>query len=163
MATDTIGSAIIMIGALIVVSALIASLFPNVLSMAGSIRSSANDAGDRLATSATVINHDIGQKTVRFDVLNNGKNSLPTSAINMTVAYLYNVATPGDRLTFGPDSDRPWWSYAISGDADGTWGPGDTLVVTVTSPNHDFTPGDYQFRMLLYNGARVEYRFNVPE
>jgi hypothetical protein len=36
-------------------------------------------------------------------------------------------------------------------------------VVTVTSPQYDFVPGDYKFRMLLYNGATVESRFNIPE
>lgn len=163
MATDTIGSVIIMIGVLIIVSVLVVSLLPGVLEVAGSIRSSTDSANDRVTTSAMVINHELGPGMARFDVLNNGKHSLQAPAINLTVACLDNATVPNLRLTFGPDPGQPWWGYAISGAADGAWDPGDTLVVTITSPNYDFTPGDYRFRMLLYNGAWVEHRFNVPE
>lgn len=163
MATDMITSAILMIGTLIIVSVLISSLLPEIIGVAGSIGSSTDSAEDRLATSATVINYDAGPDTVRIDVLNNGKNSLPVSAINLTVAYLGNATAPDGRLVFGEDPDMPWWSYAISGATDRTWNPGDTLVIMVTSPRHDLVPGDYRFRMLLYNGATVECRFNIPE
>jgi hypothetical protein len=163
MATDMITSAILMIGTLIIVSVLIASLFPGVFDAAGSIESSSDSAKDRVSTSATIINYDLGPDTIRFDVLNNGKNSLPESLINLTVAYLGNATAPGGRLAFGEDPDQPWWSYAISGAADQSWDQRDTLVVTVTSPQYDFVPGDYKFRMLLYNGATVESRFNIPE
>jgi archaellum component FlaG (FlaF/FlaG flagellin family) len=152
-----------MIGALIVVSVLVASLFPGVFDAAGSVRSTTGSAEDRVATSATVINYELGPDTVRIDVLNNGKNSLPASTINLTVAYLGNVTAPVGLLMSGQDPDSPWWSYAISDVADENWDPGDTLVITVVSPRYDFAPGDYRFRLLLYNGASVEYRFNIPE
>ncbi len=152
-----------MIGTLIIVSVLISSLFPGVFDAARSIGTSSDSAKDRVTTSATVINYDLGPDTIRFDVLNNGKTSLPESLINMTVAYLGNATAPAGLLAFGDDPDQPWWSYAISGAADQSWDPRDTIVITVTSPQYDFTPGDYRFRMLLYNGAAVEYRFNIPE
>ncbi len=163
MATDMITSAILMIGTLIVVSVLISSIFPGVFEAAGSIKSSSDSAEDRIGTSATVVNYDLGPDTVRLDVLNNGKNSLPVSLINMTVAYLANVTSPQGLLAFGQDTERQWWDYTISGADDHSWDTGDTLVVTITSPRYDLVPGDYRFRMILYNGATVENRFNIPE
>ena len=35
------------------------------------------------------------------------------------------------------------------------------LEVSVVSPGYEFEPGEYTLKMLLYNGAAVQYRFTI--
>jgi archaellum component FlaG (FlaF/FlaG flagellin family) len=162
MATDIITTAILGIATLIIVAMLVAVLFPQVFEIAGSIKSTTGDANDRLSVSATVVNYDLpapGQ--LQFDVLNNGQSSLAPAAINMTVAYLSNHTMPGNILSRGAGTTAQYWDYAVTGNGDDQWDPGEVLVVRVVSPTYSFTPGDYTFKMLLYNSAVVQYGFTI--
>ena len=119
MATDMISSAIIGIAALIIVSTLIAALFPQVFQMAGFVSSVSGTANERLRTSATVVNYDIpASGRLQFDVLNNGEATLAPSAINLTVAYLYNHSMPAHMLAQGVSPTDQYWVYAVSGNGD---------------------------------------------
>jgi archaellum component FlaG (FlaF/FlaG flagellin family) len=162
MATDMISTAIIGIATLIIVATLVAALFPQVFQMAGSIKTTAGTADDRLSVRATVVNYDLpapGQ--LQFDVLNNGKASLGMPTINMTVVYLNNHSMPANILAAGTSSSAQYWDYALTGNGDGQWGPGEVLEVRVVSPAYNLEPGDYTFKMLLYNGAVVQYGFTI--
>jgi archaellum component FlaG (FlaF/FlaG flagellin family) len=162
MATDMISSAIIGIAALIIVSTLVASLMPQIFQMAGSITSISGTADDRVRTGATIVNYDVpAPGRLQFDVLNNGKASMAPSRINMTVAYLYNQSMPAHLLVQGISSSAQYWEYAVTGNGDSQWEPGEVLEVSVISPGYDFAPGEYTLKMLLYNGAVVQYRFTI--
>jgi archaellum component FlaG (FlaF/FlaG flagellin family) len=162
MTTDVISSAIIGIATLIIVATLVATLFPQVFEVAGRITSTTGTANDRLRTSATVVNFDNQTSgRLQFDVLNNGETSLAPSAINMTVAYLYNNTMPAGLLVRGVSPTAQYWEYTITGDIDQRWGPGEVLEVRVLSPAYSFTRGDYKLKMLLYNGAVVQYSFTI--
>jgi len=157
-----ISSAIIMIAALIITATLVATLFPQAFELAGSITSTSGGANDRIRTSATVVNYDIPTPgRLQFDVLNNGKMSLAPPAINMTVAYINNHTSPAGVLKQGVSPAEQYWDYTIAGDPDDKWDPGEVLEVSVVSPAYSFTPGDYRLKMLLYNGAVVQYSFTI--
>jgi archaellum component FlaG (FlaF/FlaG flagellin family) len=157
-----ISTAIIGIATLIIVSTLVATLFPQVFEMAGSVKSLAGDANDRVGTSATVVNYDLpAPGRLEFDVLNNGQASLGPSAINMTIVYLYNHSIPGQILARGASSADQYWDYAVTGNGDDQWDPGEVLEVRAISPAFDFRPGEYTFKMLLYNMAAVQFRFTI--
>jgi len=160
--TDALSKAIIGIATLVVLSALIITLFPNVFSAAGSIKSSAGDVSDRALTSGAVINYDIIGATLQADVLNTGKVSLPCSRINMTALYLSNTTYPSQLIRLSPEAETgaPSWTYAISGTTDGSWDPGDTLTMNVSNYG-PFTPDNYQLKLILYNGAIIQYNFQV--
>jgi archaellum component FlaG (FlaF/FlaG flagellin family) len=162
MATDMISTAIIGIATLIIVSTLVAALFPQVFEMAGSVKSITGTANDRLGTSATIVNYDLpAPDRLQFDVLNNGQSGIGTSAINMSVVYLNNQSMPGNLLVRGASTSAQYWDYVVTGDGDDQWGPGEMLEVRVVSPGYSFGPGDYKLKMLLYNGAVVQYRFTI--
>jgi len=162
MSTDVITTAIIGIAALIILSTLIAALLPQIFEAARSITSVGGDANDRIRTSAIVVNHDLpGAGLLKFDVLNNGKNGIGPSQINMTATYLNNDTAPDNLLPREASESSPYWYYTITGDADGSWDPNDVLDVYVVSPASGFASGEYQFRMLLNNGAVVQYRFTI--
>jgi archaellum component FlaG (FlaF/FlaG flagellin family) len=162
MATDMISTAIIGIATLIIVSALVATLFPQAFDLAGSIKSTTGEASDRLSVSATVVNYDLpAPGRLQFDVLNNGEASLGPSVINMTIAYLSNRSMPGNILSRDASPTAQYWDYAITGNGDGQWDPGEVLEVRVMSPAYSFAPGEYTFKMLLYNMAVVQYGFTI--
>jgi archaellum component FlaG (FlaF/FlaG flagellin family) len=162
MATDMISTAIIGIATLIIVSTLVATLFPQVFEMAGSVKSISGDANDRIGTSATVVNYDLpAPGRLQFDVLNNGQSGIGTSAINMSAVYLDNQSLPGNLLVRGASASAQYWNYVVSGDGDDEWEPGEMLEVQVVSPAYGFGPGDYKLKMLLYNGAAVQYGFTI--
>jgi archaellum component FlaG (FlaF/FlaG flagellin family) len=162
MATDVITTAIIGIATLIIVSTLVATLFPQVFEIAGSVRSIAGIANDRVGTSATIVNYDVpAPDQLQFDVLNNGKSSLGTSAINLSAVYLDNQTMPGNLLARDASTSAQYWDYVVTGDGDDQWEPGEMLEVGVVSPVYSFGPGDYQLKMLLYNGAVVQYGFTI--
>jgi archaellum component FlaG (FlaF/FlaG flagellin family) len=162
MATDMISTAIIGIATLIIVTTLVATLFPQVFDLAGSIQSTTGRANDRLHTSATVVSHDRpAPGRLQFDVLNNGQSTLESSTINMTVAYLNNHSMPGNLLSRDASSTAQYWDYAVTGNGDDQWAPGEVLEVRVVSPACGFEPGDYKLKMLLYNGAVVQYGFTI--
>jgi archaellum component FlaG (FlaF/FlaG flagellin family) len=162
MATDMISTAIIGIATLIIVSTLIAALFPQVFEMAGSVRSITGTANDRAGTSATVVNYDVpAADQLQFDVLNNGQSGIVASAINMSAVYLDNQSLPGNLLARGASTSSQYWDYVVTGDGDGEWEPGEMLEVVVVSPGYSIVPGDYQLKMLLYNGAAVQYGFTI--
>lgn len=157
-----ITTAIIGIATLIIVSTLVATLFPQVFEVAGFISSTSGSADDRLRTSATIVNYDIqASDRLQFDVLNNGQSSLGLSAIDMTVAYLYNHSMPAHLLVQGVAPTAQYWEYTVAGNGDDTWEPGEVLEVRVVSPAYSFEQGDYTLKMLLYNGAVVQYRFTI--
>jgi archaellum component FlaG (FlaF/FlaG flagellin family) len=162
MATDMISTAIIGIATLIIVFTLVATLFPQVFEIAGSISSTTHFASERIDTSAIVINYDIpATNQLQFDVLNNGKSGIGSSLINKTVAYLYNHSMPGYLLTQEVNPSAQYWEYTVTGNGDDEWAPGEVLELRVISPAYSFEPGDYKFKLLLYNGAVVQYGFTI--
>jgi len=162
MATDVITTAIIAVAALIILSALLAALFPQIFEVAGSITSVFGTANDRVKTSAVVVNYDQpAAGLLKFDVMNNGHSSMGAAQINQTVAYLNNDTAPMNNLQFGASEGSQYWSYTITGPADGSWDPDDVLEISVANPDGGFASGEYQFRMLLNNGAVVQYRFTI--
>jgi hypothetical protein len=94
-------------------------------------------------------------------VLNNGQASLASSSINMTATYLYNHSMPGHLLARGASPDAQYWEFSVTGDGDDQWEPGEVLEVLVVSPAYSFAPGDYELKMLLYNGAVVQYSYAI--
>lgn len=162
MATDMISSAIVGIAGLIIVATLVATLFPQVFEAAGSITGTSGRALDRARTVGTVVNHDLpAPGALQFDVLNGGETSLSPATINMTVAYLDNETMPGHVVAPGATPAGQYWTYAISGGTDANWDPGEVLEVRVVSPSYGFAPGSYRLKLLLYNGAVVQYRFTI--
>jgi archaellum component FlaG (FlaF/FlaG flagellin family) len=162
MATDMISTAIIGIATLIIVSTLVATLFPQVFEMAGLVRSTTGTVNDRIGTSVTVVNYDLpapGQ--LQFDVLNNGQSSLATSVITMSAVYLDNHTMPGNLLARGVNTSVQYWDFVVTGDGDDQWEPGEMLEVHVVSPTYSFAPGDYKLKLLLYNGAVAQYGFTI--
>lgn len=124
MATDMISTAIIGIATLIIVSTLVATLFPQVFEMSGLVRSTTGTANDRMGTSVLVVNHDLqAPGRLQFDVLNNGQSEIGTSAIDMSAVYLDNQTLPGNLLVRGVDASAQYWEYAVTGDGDGEWDP----------------------------------------
>jgi archaellum component FlaG (FlaF/FlaG flagellin family) len=157
-----ISTAIIGIATLIIVSTLIAALFPQVFEMAGSVKSITGTANDRLGTSATIVNYDLpAPDRLQFDVLNNGQSDIGTSAINMSGVYLDNQSLPGNLLARGVSTSVQYWDYVVDGDGDDQWEPGEMLFIGVVSPAYSFEPGDYKLKLLLYNGAVVQYGFTI--
>lgn len=167
MASDTIGIAIIGIASLIILVTLINGLFPDIYTAARSIASTADSASDRISTSALVTNHYIaGPGLIELDILNNGKGILAESTINMSVLNLGNESMPSNMLSLGDSGAGQYWNYTnigrdSGGDTDGNWDPGETLVVSVVSPDYGFAPGEYQLKMIMYNNALCQYRFSV--
>jgi archaellum component FlaG (FlaF/FlaG flagellin family) len=162
MATDMISTAIIGIATIIIVATLVATLLPQVFEMAGTVKSTAGTANDRMGTSVLVVNHDLQTPgRLQFDVLNNGRSEIGTSAIDMSAVYLDNQTLPGNLLARGVDASAQYWEYVVTGDGNGEWDPGEMLELTVVSPAYSFTPGDYKLKLLLYNGASEQYGFTI--
>lgn len=157
-----ISNAIIMIAAIIIVTMLIGALFPQIFGIAGSVTKSSGDANDRLGTSATVVNYDLqAPGMLEFDVLNNGRVSLSPYAINLTAVYLDNDTSSANLLAQGAAQPAECWDYTIAGDAGNAWAPGAVLQVRAYSPACPFAPGDYVLKMMLYDGATVQYSFTI--
>ncbi|OPY27777.1 MAG: hypothetical protein A4E28_01844 [Methanocella sp. PtaU1.Bin125] len=167
MASDIIGNAIVAIAAIIIVTVLIIAIIPDVYNAAFGIQSTAADAGDRVTTSVLVTNHCLAAPgIVELDLLNNGKGSLSESTIDLSVVYLGNASMPSNRLPLGGSGAGQYWNYTnigrnVTGDTDGHWDPGETLVVSLVSPGYSFAPGEYEMKMILYNNALCQYRFRV--
>lgn len=167
MATDIIGQAIVAIAAIIIVTVLVSGLIPDIYSAAFNIKSTADDASDRVSTSALVTNYYLAAPgIVELDVLNNGKGSLSEPTVNLSVVYLGNGSLPSSLLPLGDRGTGQYWNYTNigrdgSGDTDGHWDPGETLVISIVSPDYSFTPGEYRMKMILYNNALCQYGFRV--
>jgi archaellum component FlaG (FlaF/FlaG flagellin family) len=150
------------IAAIIILSSLIAAIFPQVFSVAASIKGTTGDASERAATSATVINYDApGPGRLQFDVLNSGRSSLPSSAINMSAVYLGNETVPSTLLKLDGQPGEHSWTYVICGAGDGVWGPGDTLTITAANPGYSYAPGAYRLKIVLGNGAICQHTFRI--
>lgn len=152
------------IAAIIILASLITAIFPQVFSVAASIKGATGDASERAATSATVINYEAAAPgQLQFDVLNNGRSSLPSSAIDLSAVYLGNETAPSTLLKLDGQPGEHRWTYVIRGAGDGVWGPGDTLTITTANPGYSYGPGAYRLKIVLGNGAICQYMFKINE
>ena len=157
MAQEALSSAILIIAAIIATAALISAIYPSLFTATGSVSSAAGTASDRVKTDVRIsAASSPNASALDLWAKNVGSTSIPAARIQYTDVYF------GDRGSLAKASISPQqplsWSYALDDvDGDGSWGPGETLEITIYDHNGTrFAAGDHQVKLVLYNAAVFE-------
>lgn len=149
MAQNVISTAILIIAAVMAVVALINGVFPAIGQMSGSVSSVTDQSNDRMNTEIKIIcvsaNQTLGH-TVDVYVKNTGSaivkdNRLP----DIDVYYGHNDTDMAQAQALA--------SALVTGNGDANWDPGETLLITVSADDYNFTDGQQQIQVVLANGA----------
>ena len=161
MASEVIGTAVMVMTTVIITAALLNAIFPSILTSAVSIRTTGADAGDRIATSMLFTNYEVVSPShVRFEVLNDGRNKMAGSMIPISTVYLSAENQPLLWLKYNTSVSETYWTYTLIG-ADSEWEQGETMVLDVINPTGSFAEGNYRIRLQLAGGAMSEHVFTV--
>jgi flagellar protein FlaG len=156
MAQEVISGAILLIAGIIATVALVNAVYPSLFTATDSVGSVSDTASDRMKTDIRIaLSSQPNESALYVWAKNVGSTKIPAARIAYTDVYFGDSGSMARAETSELASFR--WSYVLDDlDADGSWGPGETLQVLISDavPDH-LTAGTHDVKLVFYNSASV--------
>ncbi|MHC1610408.1 MAG: hypothetical protein ACXQTW_02210 [Candidatus Methanospirareceae archaeon] len=162
MSETAITTAIITIACVICACMLINAIYPAMHRATSSVVSTSEELGERIKTSVNII-AESNESTYEYVwVKNTGASQIAPSEIERSDIFFGETGN-FHRFSYDPDlAPAPCWNYSIENDnnGNGRWDSGETVKITINSSS-EIAPGDYYFKIVLYNGVSDEDTFSI--
>jgi archaeal flagellar protein FlaG len=160
MAEEAISTAILTVATIIAALVLVNAMYPSLYSASGSLLAMNDRTAERIRTDMTVLtewyplSHPGDDIRLEAWVKNTGSTTITAKDLGMSDLYLYTGNRTAVRV---PGSD---WAYELlNGDGDTSWGPTETIHLTVHFDPAGSGSGNWRLRLALPNGIYAEDSF----
>jgi flagellar protein FlaG len=160
MAEEAISTAILTVATIIAALVLVNAMYPSLYSASGSILSMNDRTAERIRTDLTVLtewyplSHPADDICLEAWVKNTGSTTITAKDLQESDLFLYT----GNRISVRIAADD-WDSELLNGDGDASWGPTETLHLTVHFDPAGSGTGTWRLRLTLPNGVYAEDSF----
>jgi len=160
MASESVGTAIIVIAGVILAAMVSAALFSQISLLDSSMRLAVRSAQNRLETSISIVLVSLNtSSTGKYFVVyakNTGSRAITSSELTQTDLYLTD-AQHTVLITYSSSGGYDKWSY-VETSLNGVWDVGETLVIKVYNSTSFSIPTTVV--IALPNGVRTEYVYS---